>query len=182
VLAVPESAVVDTGAEKVVYVERGPGMFDGVAVVLGPRCGGFYPVLRGLEAGQRVAAAGAFLIDAETRLNPAAASMYFGGSAAPGDSRTTAAVARPADSAEEAKIRAALAELDPEDRALAAAQRFCPVRPKSRLGQMGKPFKLMIQGRPVFLCCDGCEDKARAHPDKTLARVEELKTTPAPEK
>jgi hypothetical protein len=39
---------------------------------------GFYPVLNGLEAGQRVAAAGSFLIDAETRLNTAAAATYSG--------------------------------------------------------------------------------------------------------
>ncbi len=51
VLAVPASAVVDTGARKVVFVESMPGMFDGVEVVLGPRCGDFYPVVRGLEAG-----------------------------------------------------------------------------------------------------------------------------------
>ena len=53
-------------------------MFDGVEVVLGPRCGDFYPVVRGLEVGQRVAFAGAFLLDAETRLNPSLAAGYFG--------------------------------------------------------------------------------------------------------
>jgi hypothetical protein len=78
VLAVPQSAVVDTGARKVVYIESMPGMFDGVEVVLGPRSGDFFPVVRGLEAGQRVATAGAFLLDAETRLNPGFASAYFG--------------------------------------------------------------------------------------------------------
>jgi len=36
-------------------------------------------VLEGLAPGDKVAAAGAFLIDAETRLNPAAAATYFGG-------------------------------------------------------------------------------------------------------
>ena len=79
VLSVPEGAIVDTGTRTVAYVERMPGMFDGVEVVVGPRCGGEYPVVSGLEAGQRVAAAGAFLIDAETRLNPAAGAAYFGG-------------------------------------------------------------------------------------------------------
>jgi len=79
VLAVPEGAVVDTGSGTIAYVERMPGMFDGVGVVVGPRCGDDYPVVRGLEAGQRVAAAGAFLIDAETKLNPAAGAAYFGG-------------------------------------------------------------------------------------------------------
>ena len=79
VLAVPEGAIVDTGSKTIAYIERMPGMFEGVEVVVGARCGDDYPVVRGLEAGQRVAAAGAFLIDAETRLNPAAGAAYFGG-------------------------------------------------------------------------------------------------------
>jgi membrane fusion protein, copper/silver efflux system len=71
VLSLPESAVVDTGAETIVYVEAEAGVFEGRAVVLGARCGDRYPVLSGLARGERVAAAGAFLIDAETRLNSA---------------------------------------------------------------------------------------------------------------
>lgn len=80
VLAVPEEAVIDTGREKLVYVEREAGLFEGVVVKLGPRAEGYYAVLEGLLAGDRVAAAGAFLIDAETRLNPAAAAAYYGAS------------------------------------------------------------------------------------------------------
>jgi hypothetical protein len=34
--------------------------------------------VRGLEAGEKVVAAGAFLLDAETRLNPNASAAYFG--------------------------------------------------------------------------------------------------------
>lgn len=83
VLAVPETAVVDTGKRKVVYVESDPGVFDAREVVLGPRVGAFYPVVSGLEAGMKVATAGSFLIDAETRLNPAAAGSYFGATGAP---------------------------------------------------------------------------------------------------
>ena len=37
-------------------------------LVLGPPAGDLYPVLEGLEFGEKVAAAGAFLLDAETRL------------------------------------------------------------------------------------------------------------------
>jgi hypothetical protein len=52
-------------------------------VELGPESEGFYPVVKGLRAGDRVAAAGAFLVDAETRLNPAAGSTYIGASGGP---------------------------------------------------------------------------------------------------
>jgi len=71
VLAVPEEAVIDTGLRKIVYAEFAEGIFDAREVVLGPRVGEYYQVLKGLEPGQKVAARGAFLIDAETRLNPA---------------------------------------------------------------------------------------------------------------
>ena len=83
VLVVPESAVIDTGSKKIVYIESQPGVFDGISVELGPESDGFYPVVKGLRAGQRVAAAGAFLVDAETRLNPAAGSTYIGASGGP---------------------------------------------------------------------------------------------------
>ena len=73
VLSVPESAVIDTGSRKVVYVEVEPGVFEGRVVVLGPRIGNRFPVLDGLAVGETVAAAGAFLIDAESRLNPGSA-------------------------------------------------------------------------------------------------------------
>jgi len=73
VLTIPESAVVDAGSRKIVYVESEPGVFEGREVVLGAPSGGRYPVLDGLSPGDPVAAAGAFLIDAETRLNPKAA-------------------------------------------------------------------------------------------------------------
>jgi hypothetical protein len=78
VLAVPETAVIDTGKRRLVYVDRGHGMYDGVEVATGPRAAGYYAVVSGLQAGQKVATAGAFLLDAETRLNPNASGAYFG--------------------------------------------------------------------------------------------------------
>jgi outer membrane murein-binding lipoprotein Lpp len=80
---------------------------------------------------------------------------------------------------EEAEIQAALAKLSPEDRQLAEAQKWCAVQNKNRLGSMDTPYKVMVKGQPVFLCCDGCEKKALADPDKTLAKVEELKKAAA---
>jgi Cu(I)/Ag(I) efflux system membrane fusion protein len=78
VLTIPESSVIDTGTRKIVYIESEPGVFEGREVILGARSGEFYPVLDGLEPGQRIATAGSFLIDAETRLNPGASGTYFG--------------------------------------------------------------------------------------------------------
>jgi hypothetical protein len=89
VLAVPETSVIDTGTRRVVYVDRGGGMFDGVEVVVGPRAAGYYAIVSGLEAGQKVASSGAFLLDAETRLNPNAASAYFGATTASGIGAST---------------------------------------------------------------------------------------------
>lgn len=83
VLAVPISAVVNTGTRSVVYKESEPGTFDMLEVQVGKRAGEFYPLISGLEAGDRVATAGAFLVDAENRLNPAAGAQYFGASAGP---------------------------------------------------------------------------------------------------
>ena len=83
-----------------------------------------------------------------------------------------AATAPPQD--KEAKIKASLAQLDPADRKLAEEQKYCAVETENRLGSMGKPVKVTIKDQPVFLCCKGCEKKALADPDKTLARVEEL--------
>jgi Cu(I)/Ag(I) efflux system membrane fusion protein len=86
VLAVPESAVIDTGVRKIVYRESAPGTFDMVEVRVGPKAGEFYPVLSGLAPGDKIATAGAFLVDAENRLNPAASAQYFGATGGPQDS------------------------------------------------------------------------------------------------
>jgi Cu(I)/Ag(I) efflux system membrane fusion protein len=93
VLSIPEDAVIDTGSRRIVYVETAPGVFDGREVVLGPRSGDRFPVLEGLEAGERVAAAGAFLIDAEARLNPLGAIRQGGdGAKSPANQPEQAAV------------------------------------------------------------------------------------------
>ena len=75
----------------------------------------------------------------------------------------------------EAKIKASLDELDPADRKLAEEQTYCAVETEKRLGSMGKPIKIMVNDQPVFLCCKGCEKRAQANPDETLATVKRFK-------
>ena len=67
-LAVPDDAVIDTGARTVVYVDRGGGEFEPREVKLGLRAGGFREVLAGLKAGERVAGSAVFLVDSEAQL------------------------------------------------------------------------------------------------------------------
>jgi hypothetical protein len=163
VLSLPETALVDTGSQKIVYVETMPGMFDGVEVVVGPRSGDFYPVLRGLEAGQRVVTSGAFLIDAETRLNPSLAAGYFG-AARKDNSSTLHTAAHARDHAEE------LEKLAPADRALATKQKICPVTDEP-LGSMGPPVRVEVNGKVIFLCCEGCRPAFQENPKAYLSKL-----------
>jgi len=80
----------------------------------------------------------------------------------------------PTASGEDAKIKASLDKLSPEDRVLAEAQKTCPVTGEP-LGSMGVPIKIMVKDQSVFVCCAGCPKEATKDPDKTLQKVAELK-------
>lgn len=69
------------------------------------------------------------------------------------------------------EITAALAELPADDRLLAEKQKVCPVTDEL-LGSMGAPIKVDVQGKPVFICCEGCKEELLARPDVYLAKLE----------
>ena len=71
VLAVPSSAVLDSGARQVVLVERGEGRFEPRQVRIGAQGDGTAQILDGLKAGERVVVGANFLIDAESNLRSA---------------------------------------------------------------------------------------------------------------
>ena len=185
VLAIPQQSVIDTGSRHVAFIEREPGVFEGVQVTLGPRTGAFYPVISGLLPGDRVATAGAFLIDAETRLNPAAASAYFGASGGPSDGKERPAPQRSDDSVPSpesspqsplasnshsslsAGMLREIAKLPAEDQPLARRQQTCPITGQP-LGSMGVPVKLSLKGQSVFICCPGCEDRLKQNPEQYM--------------
>jgi hypothetical protein len=176
-LAVPEGCVIDTGRQQIVYRESSPNTFDGVLVTLGARLTGprgsmYYPVLSGLAPGDRVVATGSFLIDAETRLNPALGSVYIGGSG----SKPSSPPVRPSTPDDVAAMVAEnLAKLKSEDRKLAEEQKTCPILAGSKLGSMGVPVKLVLNGQAVFLCCKGCIGEAQKDPAATLKKVADVK-------
>jgi RND family efflux transporter MFP subunit len=79
VLAVPRTAVVDTGTRKIVYLAKKNGIFEGTEVRVGPPSDQYYPILAGLKEGYRVVTQGNFLIDSQTRITGGMAGL-FGGS------------------------------------------------------------------------------------------------------
>jgi len=78
-LAVPRSAVVDTGVHKLVYLAEGNGVFESREVQLGPVADDYYPVSSGLREGDRIVTEGNFMLDSQTRISGGMSSM-FGGS------------------------------------------------------------------------------------------------------
>lgn len=70
-LAVPESAVIDSGTRQAVLVAKGEGRFEPRAVKLGRRGEGFVEIVEGLANGEEVVTSATFLIDAESNLKAA---------------------------------------------------------------------------------------------------------------
>ena len=70
-LAVPDSAVIDSGIRQIVLLKRGNGQFEPRTVQLGLQADGYRQVLAGLEAGDEVVTRANFLIDAESNLKSA---------------------------------------------------------------------------------------------------------------
>lgn len=71
VLTVPESAVLDKGAQQLVLVALGEGRFEPRTIKLGMYADDYVEVLEGLTAGEAVVVSANFLIDAESNLKAA---------------------------------------------------------------------------------------------------------------
>ncbi len=74
-LAIPQEAVLDSGTRTLVFVNKEEGVYEPRAVQLGHQVDGFYPVLAGLNAGERVVTSATFLIDSESKLMAATSMM-----------------------------------------------------------------------------------------------------------
>lgn len=75
VVAVPSSAVVDTGDRQVVFIDKGDGKFEPKDVKLGVRGENQTEITKGVAAGDKVVVAANFLLDAESNLNSALSAM-----------------------------------------------------------------------------------------------------------
>ena len=70
-LAVPSSAIIDSGNRQVVFVDQGDGRYEPRDVKLGRKGDGFTEILSGIVEGDKVVVNGNFLIDAESNLQSA---------------------------------------------------------------------------------------------------------------
>ncbi len=83
-LVVPSDAILDSGRQQVVFVERDGGQFEPRVIKTGAATGDFTEVVSGLQAGERVVTRAAFLLDSESRLKAALSSLASSPSASPG--------------------------------------------------------------------------------------------------
>lgn len=74
-IAVPESAVLQTGTRSIAFVDRGNGQFEPREVQTGPTANGVTQIRSGIAAGETVAVDANFLIDSESRLKAAISGM-----------------------------------------------------------------------------------------------------------
>ena len=79
-LAIPQSAVLDTGVRQVVYVRQGPNRFAGREVRLGQKAGDLVEVVAGLAEGDQVVTAANFLIDSQAQLAAGQSLQWSGAS------------------------------------------------------------------------------------------------------
>ena len=179
VLAVPGDAVLTTGRRRLVYVDRGNGLYELIEPHLGPRAGDYFPVLHGLKAGDRVVSRGNFLLDSQFQISGKPSLLYPEGMAGSGHAHGSGAKpegSSTSDWSSAEKIRANLGKLSAADRALAQAQKTCPVTDLP-LGSMGVPIKVDVEGRDVFLCCAGCTPAVKKDPGAILEKLSEAAVT-----
>ncbi len=104
-LAVPDSAVLDTGTRQLVLIERGEGRFEPHPVKLGAHGDGYIEVLEGVKAGEKVVVSANFLIDAESNLNAAFSGFGQGSEGAKAEAQGEARPGAPAAAAAPATYR-----------------------------------------------------------------------------
>jgi Cu(I)/Ag(I) efflux system membrane fusion protein len=176
-LAVPAEAVLTTGRRQLAYVETKPGEYLLREPKLGPRAGDYYPVLSGLKAGERVVLRGNFLLDSQYQVTGKPSLLYSEGISGDAIGHAGHAPVAVKPDSPGGSAAANLARLDAPDRQAATAQARCPISGEP-LGSMGVPIKLKLNDRFVFLCCTGCEPKAKEDPAAVLKKLNESKKSP----
>lgn len=157
VVTVPRNSLLTIDHVSLMYVEQEPGEFYLRRVLTGPVVDGWVAVYEGIQAGENVVARSTFLLDAQMQLQ--------GNPSLIDPDKAVAKVGL--SDAEKQEIEDAMQPLSLADRELALAQEICPVQ-EIALGSMGMgtPIKVDVQGKPIFICCEGCRRRLVSDPDK----------------
>jgi Cu(I)/Ag(I) efflux system membrane fusion protein len=67
-LAIPKEAVIDDGDRQYAIVALANGYFDPREIKVGPPANEYFPLISGLEMGERIVTSAQFLVDSETNL------------------------------------------------------------------------------------------------------------------
>ncbi len=82
------------------------------------------------------------------------------------------------DEEPQSEIDGELAKLSDADRTLAEVQKVCPVSGEP-LGSMGAPIEVTVEGRSLFVCCEGCVEDAKKNFDQYIAELESASASTA---
>ena len=163
-MVVPRNAVLNAADQSIVYVESETGRFEIRRVETGSTVGSDIVVTKGLAEGEKVATSGNFLLDSQMQLagNPSLIDP----------SRAAAPLEMIAGFS--AKELAEIQQLPDAEQALAIEQVICPVT-EYKLGSMGVPKKVEVDGSLIFICCEACREDVVSKPDVQVAKIAEYK-------
>jgi RND family efflux transporter MFP subunit len=148
-ISVPQEAVLDSGLQKIVYLQTSDGVFEPRALELGSAFAGRVSVTHGLVEGDRVVTSGNFLIDSESRMRPAAAQ--------PMNEKNETPAAHLEHKMQNAGVANAEIVHDP----------VCGMA-IDRNKAMASGHTEIYKGETLAFCSDKCRDKFKAKPAKYL--------------
>ncbi len=148
-ITVPVEAVILNGQRNIVWVKKADKEFEMREIKLGSKTGNKYQVLVGLNEGDEIAVTGGYLIDSENQLKSGSSG---GHNHAVQQLETKSVTAGEHTGHENKKIW----------------NTICPV--------MGNPVDpkaptIEYKGKLIGFCCDGCDDKFKAEPEKYLKNL-----------
>jgi membrane fusion protein, copper/silver efflux system len=146
-LTVPVDALLDSGLEQRVFVERKAGVFEPRTVQVGWRSGDRVEILQGLNEGDRIVTAGTFLVDSESRLKSGQPTTQPHPAEPPAKSNNSSHMAMTTERVKDAACGMSI------DKAKAIAD----------------GHTLERDGTTYYFCSDRCKKKFSAQPERYIA-------------
>lgn len=155
-VTVPRGAVLLTGKRAVVWVQNDDGAFSARDIQVGAQIGDDYQILFGLNAGERIAVSGGYLIDSESQLKSGK------GGLSPHSSHAATISQIPSNKSNHEEHEAALAaDTKPWNT-------ICPVMEDTVNPAVET---VLYKGRVYGFCCPSCVQPFKENPEKYAARL-----------